>query len=581
MLVALIILVVLSILAVVVIYLSFRYPHWAPKPQFIPAIEHFPHDTKCDSRVVVSFSTIPARMPFVPDVIKRLKVQIYQPDVIYACIPYTCKRTGERYVVPDEWNFGPQVVIARGEDYGPATKLLGCIAHESDPDTIIITIDDDHFYAPEVVLKRVVYCMAYPNACVSDKGLTATRTDVSCVSNMCSISPYVQYLEGFGCVAYRRRFVTEDMIKYYKNRLTYDCLLSDDLTLSTWMRMSNAMLIRTCANERTDIPKVDVIQPLHRQQRPIVYRNCARELEELQYIRKYIWPKSYYYLANKFEPYRPNVYDLIFDRARFSLIRHGDVVCISTQFLRRFLRDIFDSLSVPIILITTDRDDEVDESYRSFADDERLGHWFAQNCSLVHPKVSQLPIGLDLHTAMHFKNDHPYHQEKELDEIRKSLKPLSARKPKAYANFHYNYTHPERRDAQRQLENNSSVYFAPGRTTPQEFWRALDDYAFVVSPRGKGLDCHRTWEALIMGCIVLVKTSPLDPLYKDLPVIILQDWDQITRANLTRWKTKACAATYDYSKLFTAYWKDQIEEQRRRIKNQAGSNTLRSAHAIS
>ncbi len=84
-----------------------------------------------------------------------------------------------------------------------------------------------------------------------------------------------------------------------------------------------------------------------------------------------------------------------------------------------------------------------------------------------------------------------------------------------------------------------------------------------------------------MGCIVLVKTSPLDPLYKDLPVIILQDWDQITRANLTRWKTKACAATYDYSKLFTAYWKDQIEEQRRRIKNQAGSNTLRSAHAIS
>jgi hypothetical protein len=33
------------------------------------------------------------------------------------------------------------------------------------------------------------------------------------------------------------------------------------------------------------------------------------------------------------------------------------------------------------------------------------------------------------------------------------------------------------------------------------------NYAFVASPYGGGPDCHRTWEALILGCIPIVKSS--------------------------------------------------------------------------
>lgn len=34
-----------------------------------------------------------------------------------------------------------------------------------------------------------------------------------------------------------------------------------------------------------------------------------------------------------------------------------------------------------------------------------------------------------------------------------------------------------------------------------ELWRRHGNYAFVISPPGHGLDCHRTWEALALGCI--------------------------------------------------------------------------------
>ena len=50
---------------------------------------------------------------------------------------------------------------------------------------------------------------------------------------------------------------------------------------------------------------------------------------------------------------------------------------------------------------------------------------------------------------------------------------------------------------------------------------------YAHSPPGHGLDCHRTWEALSLGCIVLVQASPLDGLFAhwQLPVVSLAGLD--------------------------------------------------------
>ena len=63
----------------------------------------------------------------------------------------------------------------------------------------------------------------------------------------------------------------------------------------------------------------------------------------------------------------------------------------------------------------------------------------------------------------------------------------------------------------------------------RRMWELMGSYAIVASPPGHGLDCHRTWEALSMGCVVLVHASPLDPLFAflELPVVPLarlEDW---------------------------------------------------------
>ena len=66
------------------------------------------------------------------------------------------------------------------------------------------------------------------------------------------------------------------------------------------------------------------------------------------------------------------------------------------------------------------------------------------------------------------------------------------------------------------------------------------EYVFSLSPFGNGLDCHRTYESLLFGNIIIIQSSPLDKLFKkhDLPVIIINDFKQINQTMLRYWYQK-------------------------------------------
>lgn len=45
---------------------------------------------------------------------------------------------------------------------------------------------------------------------------------------------------------------------------------------------------------------------------------------------------------------------------------------------------------------------------------------------------------------------------------------------------------------------------------------------------GRGLDTHRTWEALSLGTIPIVLRNSLDPLYTHLPVMVIGGLEDLT-----------------------------------------------------
>src|ERR1700722_11865528 len=78
------------------------------------------------------------------------------------------------------------------------------------------------------------------------------------------------------------------------------------------------------------------------------------------------------------------------------------------------------------------------------------------------------------------------------------------------------------------FKDKSFCYNPNTRLSWHDYLVDLAHSKFVLSPQGNGLDCHRTWEALYMGCIPIVKNSLLNDLYEDLPVVIVDDWAEVT-----------------------------------------------------
>ena len=100
-------------------------------------------------------------------------------------------------------------------------------------------------------------------------------------------------------------------------------------------------------------------------------------------------------------------------------------------------------------------------------------------------------------------------------------------------------------------------------------YRRNRQYPLWLSPRGGGLDCHRTWEALYLDVIPIVWHSTLDPLYTNLPIIIINEWSEIneqflrTKLHEIAQKKVQQPSVYQYEKLRNAYWRELIMRKSR------------------
>src|ERR1700693_6134436 len=119
--------------------------------------------------------------------------------------------------------------------------------------------------------------------------------------------------------------------------------------------------------------------------------------------------------------------------------------------------------------------------------------------------------------------------------------------------------HESRRRVARKMIKNESVFCQPGPLPRSQMWQERGRYVFVLSPHGMGLDCHRTWEALALGHIVIVPSSSLDSLFEDLPVVKITNWDDITSDALTKWLAYFIDKTDAHQKLTNDFWINRMK----------------------
>jgi hypothetical protein len=263
----------------------------------------------------------------------------------------------------------------------------------------------------------------------------------------------------------------------------------------------------------------------------------------------------------------------------FSKIKHlkeGGIVAIKFEAIHQFVHEIMPQISCKFILVTCDGDSTLPfdllsrEKFAECINDERIIHWYSVNCLCIHPKLSIVPLGMNLHSISLNQHGHwnwtgremsPKDVENKLIEIHTRSLPFYERKVQCYSNFHFS-TYSEFGNPRKQaMESIPSecIYYEPHFVQPHQTWANQSEYAFVVSPMGHGMDCHRTWEALILGCIVVVKKSCLDSMYSDLPVLIVDEWFHITKELLEKTVEEFKHRTFHYDKLTADWWIGHIK----------------------
>ena len=249
-------------------------------------------------------------------------------------------------------------------------------------------------------------------------------------------------------------------------------------------------------------------------------------------------------------------------------------IYVCSSAIQHFIQVFLPLIEFSFILVSGDCDETIPDEiltqteFNKLINDKRLKHWFCQNMTVEHEKITKIPIGLDYHTLRTRPLWGPIsgceEQEKMLTMIIKKAIPFWERKIMCYSNFHFTMDTKlgyDRKDAFNKIDKNL-IYYEENRVSRLITWNKQKDYAFIVCPHGGGLDCHRNWEALCLGCIPVVKTSNIDSLYKDLPVLIVKNWEDISIDLLTskvnEFKKKFCNDEFNMKKLLLNYWVELI-----------------------
>ena len=240
----------------------------------------------------------------------------------------------------------------------------------------------------------------------------------------------------------------------------------------------------------------------------------------------------------------------------------GTTLFVDASDLLYFTRHVYPTIKVPFVLISGDTPISVPYTRIEktlLAKKSKVIHWYAQNCAF-NPDPSRftcLPLGLSqwsdftqvMKDSMDAGHSDRHHVPKNTLVV-VSFNIATNEKDRSAAFTHF-----------CSKTSFSSCYKYLDR---DHYYKLVPKSKFIVSPHGIGLDCYRTWESLLLGAYPIVKTSTLDVLYKDLPVLIVQKWEDVTEELLHKtYKDFQSRSFTGFQRLYNHYWYNLIYSKRK------------------
>lgn len=269
---------------------------------------------------------------------------------------------------------------------------------------------------------------------------------------------------------------------------------------------------------------------------------------------------------------KKNIEDLFIERNKYPII------FIKSQVINNYL-SLIESLRVKIIIISTSNDDL---SFPMNFNEERIMNilstnnylikWFVKNPSIEHNKIQPIPIGpkFQWYSINFFGEDktpvnntlskHCLNPEHKFDNKDDKEKPN-------LVFFNYTKWTTDSSFTEEHTGIRYEIYdvlkerfqFLPDSSF-DEYLKTLSTYKFSISPPGRGYDTHRAWESLMVGTIPVMMRTPLDGLFENLPVVFVDNWDDVTEDFLIQKYNKLKEKKYDFNICYCTYWVNYIDK---------------------
>ncbi len=201
----------------------------------------------------------------------------------------------------------------------------------------------------------------------------------------------------------------------------------------------------------------------------------------------------------------------VFDRGWFVVNdrQENDWYFCKTDHLEHFFAHI--APQSQFVLFSGHSDAAVDRRFQRHLRGTQLRAWFATNATLAHPRLRPLPVGV-----ANPLTGWPNADRAVLERVRAAD---LAKTRLFYVRFEP-HTNPHERE---QCLRETGLPLEPACDFPRYLEELASSY-FCLSPSGAGLDCHRTWEALHLRTIPVVRRSLLTDHHRDFPMVVLDDW---------------------------------------------------------
>ncbi len=180
-------------------------------------------------------------------------------------------------------------------------------------------------------------------------------------------------------------------------------------------------------------------------------------------------------------------------------VKQGDLVFVCNGFSVKYMETLHKEIKYPYVLIVHNGDAPVDKPFVDLIDDKIVA-CYAQDVIYAHERL--FPIGIALENVRYYMNGIPGVFNRLLRKIRKHP-PVKADKILFRFSIHTNPT--ERRPALEIFNKHPLMETFSQMLPPNLHLRKLMTYKFVASPPGNSIESCRTWEALELRTIPIVK----------------------------------------------------------------------------